>query len=92
MVDKFYEGLNKGVYIEIMRQDIWPESLDQWQEAAQRTVQHSTIRHERTRGQGNWGLSTHAARWKKALEGKGKGQNTQRSQRGGQNDSIKDKD
>ena len=34
LVDKFCEGLNKGVHIEIMRQDIWPESLDQWQEAA----------------------------------------------------------
>ena len=38
LVDKFCEGLNKGVHIEIMRQDIWPESLDQWQEAAQCVV------------------------------------------------------
>ena len=38
LVDKFCEGLNKGVHIEIMRQDIWPENLDQWQEAAQRAV------------------------------------------------------
>ena len=34
LVDKFCEGLNKGVHIDIMRQDIWPETLDWWQEAA----------------------------------------------------------
>ena len=62
LVDKFCEGLNKGVHIEIMRQDIWPESLNQWQEAARRTVRCSTIRRERTGGRGNWGLSTRAAR------------------------------
>ena len=43
LVDKFCEGLNKGVHIEIMRQDIWPESLDQWQEAARHVVQCSAI-------------------------------------------------
>ena len=75
-----------------MRQDIWQESLDQWKEATWHAVRHSAIQCKRTRGQGNWGLSTRAARWKEALEGKGKGQNSQRNQRGGQSNGIRDED
>jgi len=33
LVEQFCEGLNKGTHNDIMNLDIWPESLDEWQEA-----------------------------------------------------------
>jgi len=65
-----------------MNLDIWPESLDEWQEATRRVVCQRAIRQERTGGQGNWNLSTRAARWKEALNGNNKGQQNK----------VKDKD
>jgi len=43
-----------------MNLDIWPESLNEWQEAARRVVRRHTIRREQTGGRGNWNLSTRA--------------------------------
>src|SRR6266850_7984551 len=60
LVERFCKGPNKGTHNDIMNLDIWPESLDEWQEAARRVVCQRAIRQERTGGQGNWNLSTRA--------------------------------
>jgi len=38
LIKRFCEGLNKGTHNDIMNLDIWPESLDEWQEAARRVI------------------------------------------------------
>ena len=73
LVERFCEGLNKGTHNNIMNLDIWPETLDEWQEATRWVVWWCAIRQECTGGQGNWNLSTCAARWKEALDGNNKG-------------------
>jgi hypothetical protein len=73
LIDKFYDRLAKGIRTGILRHDIWPETLDEWQEAACHMVQCNTIRRERVGGRGSWNLSTKAACWKEALEGNNKG-------------------
>jgi hypothetical protein len=73
LVDKFCDGLSKGIHLKILQLDIWPETLEEWQETARRMVRRNTIMRERVGGRGNWNLSTKAARWKEALEGNNKG-------------------
>jgi hypothetical protein len=73
LIDKFCDGLSKGIHSKILQLDIWPETLEEWQETARRTVRRNTIMRERVGGRGNWNLSTKAARWKEALEGNNKG-------------------
>ncbi len=34
ILEKFRDGLKKGIHGAIMRRDTWPENLDDWQEAA----------------------------------------------------------
>ena len=82
LVKRFCEGLNKGTHNDIMNLDIWPETLDEWQEATRRVIRWHAIRQERIGGCGNWNLSTHAARWKEALDGNNKGRQNK----------VKDKD
>jgi hypothetical protein len=53
--------------------DIWPETLEEWQETACHMVWRNTIMCEHVGGRGNWNLSTKAAWWKEALEGNNKG-------------------
>jgi len=50
LIKQFCEGLNKGTHNDIMNLDIWPESLDEWQEATRRVVRQCAIRQERTGG------------------------------------------
>ena len=38
LIEKFTEGLAKSLHMEILCLDIWPETLDQWQEAARRAM------------------------------------------------------
>jgi len=38
LVKRFCKGLNKGTHNDIMNLDIWPETLDEWQEATRRVV------------------------------------------------------
>jgi hypothetical protein len=73
LIDKFCDGLSKGIHSKILQLDIWPETLEEWQETARRMVRRNTIMRERVGGRGNWNLSTKAARWKEALEGNNKG-------------------
>jgi hypothetical protein len=73
LIDKFCDGLSKGIHLKILQLDIWPETLEEWQETARQTVQCNTIMRERVGGRGNWNLSTKAACWKEALEGNNKG-------------------
>jgi hypothetical protein len=73
LIDKFCDGLSKGIHSKILQLDIWPETLEEWQETARRMMQRNTIMREWVGGRGNWNLSTKAARWKEALEGNNKG-------------------
>jgi hypothetical protein len=73
LIDKFCNGLSKGIHSKILQLDIWPETLEEWQETARRTVRRNTIMREQVGGRGNWNLSTKAACWKEALEGNNKG-------------------
>jgi hypothetical protein len=46
LIDKFSDGLSKGIHLKILQLDIWPETLEEWQETARRTVRRSTIMRE----------------------------------------------
>jgi len=82
LIERFCKGLNKGTHNDIMNLDIWPKTLNEWQEATRRVVRRCTIQQERTGGWGNWNLSTCATQWKEALNGNNKGRQNK----------IKDKD
>jgi hypothetical protein len=34
LIDRFYDGLSKGIHSKILQMDIWPETLEEWQETA----------------------------------------------------------
>jgi len=43
LIKRFCKGLNKGTHNDIMNLDIWPKSLDKWQEAARQVVRQCAI-------------------------------------------------
>ena len=46
VLQKFQEGLIKWIAAAILDRDIWPETLDNWMEAACREVHRSAIKRE----------------------------------------------
>src|SRR5713226_6547364 len=64
ILKKFRDGLKKGIHGAIMRRDMWPENLDNWQEAAQREVRHFGIIKEALGGdRSNPFINTRQAKW-----------------------------
>jgi hypothetical protein len=53
LIDKFSNGLSKGIHSKILQLNIWPETLEEWQETARRTVRRNTIMHVCVGGRGN---------------------------------------
>jgi hypothetical protein len=42
-IEKFCNGLKKGLRVAILRHDDWPETLDEWEEKARREVRRYKI-------------------------------------------------
>ncbi len=64
ILEKFRDGLKKGIHGTIMRRNTWPENLDDWQEAAQREVRRFGIIKEALGGdRSNPFISTRQAKW-----------------------------
>jgi hypothetical protein len=67
-IQKFKDGLRKGVLTKILQRDQWPEKIDEWQEYARREVRRMAIMKESLRDRGNYNLSTKQAKWKGAIQ------------------------
>ncbi len=64
ILEKFRDGLKKGIHGAIMRCDTWPENLDDWQEAAQREVWcFEIIKEALGKDRSNPFISTRQAKW-----------------------------
>ena len=63
-IQKFKEGLRKGVLAAILRRDQWPETIDAWEEHAWREVRRLAIIKESLGERGNSHLSTKQAKWR----------------------------
>jgi hypothetical protein len=57
-IQKFKDGLRKGVLTKILQRDQWPRKIDEWQEYAQREVHHMAIMKESLGDRDNYHLST----------------------------------
>ena len=62
-MDKFTDGLRKGIHAAILRKDIWPTNIDQWEEAARIEVRRNGITKAALGERGNYHLSTRQSRW-----------------------------
>ena len=62
-IQKFKDGLHKGVLSAILRCNQWPETIYEWEEHAQREVQRFKIIKESLGDKGNTHLSTKQAKW-----------------------------
>jgi hypothetical protein len=63
VIDMFTNGLCKGVHTTILCQDKWPETLNQWQEAAHIEVRRLGIVKAALGERGNYHLSTRQSKW-----------------------------
>ena len=52
-IEKFHNGLKKGLRVAILRHDDWPETLDEWKEKARREVRRFKIFKEVVEGTSN---------------------------------------
>ena len=52
-IEKFRNGLKKGLRVAILRRDDWPETLDEWEEKARREVRRYKIFKEVVEGTSN---------------------------------------
>jgi hypothetical protein len=62
-IQKFKDGLCKGVLSAILRRDQWPETIDEWQDHARREVRRFEIVKEALGERGNSHISTKQAKW-----------------------------
>jgi hypothetical protein len=62
-LEKFREGLKKGVSLAIMRRDTWPTTLDEWEENARREVRRYNIIKEAIGGRTNPFASVRQNKW-----------------------------
>src|SRR5258708_28680043 len=63
VLEKFKDGLKRGIHVAIMRCDIWPEGLDKWEEFARCKVRRLSIFREALGGGRNPFISTHQNKW-----------------------------
>ena len=52
-IEKFYNGLKKGLQVAILRCNDWPETLNEWEEKAHRKVKRFKIFKEVVKGTSN---------------------------------------
>jgi hypothetical protein len=64
VLDRFRDGLKRGLHAAILRRDKWPTTLDQWQEQARREIRRFAIMKEALGGGTNPSISTRQAKWK----------------------------
>ena len=67
-IEKFKDGLKRGIFGAIMKRDIWPSNIDEWEEAARREVRRYSIIKEAMGTRGNPFMSTRQSRWMEALK------------------------
>ena len=67
-IEKFKDGLKRGIFGAIMKRDIWPTNIDEWEEAARREVRRYSIIKEAMGARGNPFMSTRQSRWMEALK------------------------
>jgi Retrotransposon gag protein len=63
-LQKFKDGLWKGILSSIFWWDTWPKTINEWQGQARREVHHLGIIRESLGKRGNFHLSTKQARWR----------------------------
>jgi hypothetical protein len=64
VMDKFTDGLKKGIHAAILRRDVWPTTLDEWESVARTEVRRQAITKEALGERGNYHLSTRQSKWK----------------------------
>jgi len=67
-IEKFKDGLKRGIFGAIMKQDTWPTNIDEWEEAARREVRRYSIIKEAMGARGNPFMSIRQSRWIEALK------------------------
>ena len=74
VIERFTDGLHKTVVDRILNYELWPENMDEWQDAARRETRRIILRREKTGGgRSNWNLPVKEARTKYLMEGANKG-------------------
>ena len=68
-VEKFKDGLRKGILAKIYNRDTWPDDLDDWEEAARREVRRLGVTKEALGEKGGYHLSTRQSRWQSIFKG-----------------------
>ncbi len=68
VLDRFKEGLKRGIHAAILHQDQWPTNLDQWQEQACQEVRRLSIIRDSLGDRGNPYLSTCQSKWKELVQ------------------------
>ncbi len=63
VLEKFKDGLKRGIHIAIMQCDIWPEGLDEWEEFTRHEVCRLSIFREALGGGRNPFISTCQSKW-----------------------------
>ena len=67
-IEKFKDGLKRGIFGTIMKCDTWPTNIDEWEEATHQEVRCYSIIKEAMETRGNPFMSTHQSRWMEALK------------------------
>ena len=67
-IEKFKDGLKRGIFGAIMKRDTWPTNIDEWEEAARREVRRYSIIKEAMGARGNPFMSTRQSKWMDALK------------------------
>src|SRR5258708_1019959 len=68
ILNRFKEGLKRGIHATILQWDQWPTNLDQWQEQAHHEVRRLSIIRDSLGDRGNPYLSTCQSKWKKLAQ------------------------
>src|SRR5258708_25212176 len=68
VLDKFKEGLKRGIHATILCRDQWPTDLDQWQEQARCKVRRFSIIRDSLGDRGNPYLSIRQSKWKENIQ------------------------
>ena|SRR5258708_22176560 len=63
VLEKFKDGLKRGIHITIMRCNIWPKGIDEWEEFARHEVCRLSIFREALGGGCNPFISTRQSKW-----------------------------
>src|SRR5579863_7160779 len=85
VIQKFQDRLQKWIVSNVLNRDVWPETLEEWMEAAQREVHRSAIKQEKLGNRKNFGMALQEAKWRAALglsndgQCSGSGQNCNRN-------------